>query len=73
MGCNRVEKIVDQGDLGADWIRVGNGITSELPSKLRFQDELRTEGKKKWQCCIQCNLTSHPLMSTLHCEVSCGC
>lgn len=47
MGCNRVEKIVDQGDLGADWIRVGNGITSELPSKLRFQDELRTEGKKK--------------------------
>lgn len=46
MGCNRVEKIVDQGDLGADWIRVGNGITSELPSKLRFQDELRTEGKK---------------------------
>lgn len=72
MWYNTVGKIVNQDDLGEDWIRVGNRITSELPSKLRFQDDLWTGKKKKWQCCIQYDVTRHPLIH-LQSEVSCGC
>lgn len=40
MWSNGLEEIVSQGDLGEDWIRMSSGITSELPSKLGFQNDL---------------------------------
>lgn len=71
MWYNTVGKIVNQDDLGEDWIRVGNRITSELPSKLRFQDDLWT-GKKKNGSAVSSTMlhATHWSISNLRCPVA---